>query len=274
MSASPGTGPRATASAVSVKTLQPLPALDRTYALVARRIGRELRRAEQAIDVLRLDGALNDAKDELDDAIRAEMLRVTEAWARHGGRPLMQLTPDMRGPLEQLHDLGVDEGLLELARLGYTDPQPPERAFAAPDPDPAAGLAGVFDTMEQGLAGITVRIEDELVAADLADMTSQAIARALLRVPGARDLASRVVSSALTSGLQLTFEENSTLVACWEYTAILDGGTCEVCAPLDGSRYRSLAALFEVLPGFGPNPRCRGGGRCRCRAVPCPPDET
>jgi hypothetical protein len=36
--------------------------------------------------------------------------------------------------------------------------------------------------------------------------------------------------------------------------------------------YDTLDALFEVLPDFGPNPDCLGGDRCRCRAVPMPPE--
>jgi hypothetical protein len=52
----------------------------------------------------------------------------------------------------------------------------------------------------------------------------------------------------------------------------LDGGTCDICAPMDGTEYHSLDELYTVLPDFGPNPNCLGGGRCRCRAIPCGPD--
>jgi hypothetical protein len=251
--------------------------LERTYAVIEAAIGRPLRDAEKAIDVLRLDSALERAKDELDQAITREMLRATRAWvaAARLGTPTLTLTPQMVKPLEELHRLGREEAALELLRLGYPDrdvmrpdARSRSRRYAAPDPDPGGDLNEALATVRAGLPGIAIRIEDELVAADLTEASSSALAHALLRVPGARDLASRVVSTALTSGFAETFERNSDLIDEWEYTAILDGGTCVVCAPLDGTRYPTLDALFRVLPNFGPNPLCHGRGRCRCRAVP------
>jgi len=68
----------------------------------------------------------------------------------------------------------------------------------------------------------------------------------------------------MIDGMGQTWEANQDLVRGWEYTAILDGGTCDACAPLDGTQYATLEELFLVLPDFGPNPECFGGGRCRC----------
>ena len=115
---------------------------------------------------------------------------------------------------------------------------------------------------------IGVRIEEELVTADLSGASLSAVVQALQRVPGARDVASRVVSTALIDGMGQTWDENEDLVRVWEYTAVLDRATCDRCRPLDGKRYDSWKAAQEDLPGGGPNPRCRGGGRCRCRLVP------
>lgn len=247
--------------------------LERTYALVERKIGRPLRDPEKAIDILKLDAALERAKDDLDQAIHTEMLRATRAWARAGEGPFpaLAITARMRAVLADLERLGRDEGVLELERLGYRDIRKGHRSYKAHDPIPGGGIPEILSTMDLGLAGLRVRIQDELVHADLGAASEDAIARALLQVPGGRDIASRVISTALTSGFAATFEENAHLVGGWEYTAVLDGGTCEVCAPLDGSRYATLPELFQVLPNFGPNPSCRGGGRCRCRAVPLPP---
>lgn len=258
------------------------PALERTFALVEQKIGRKLREAERAIDVLRLDSALNRAKDELEHAIRMEMQTATARWLRYDrlGTPQLRVTQAMRKPLQDLHRLGIHEASLELNRLGYTDTKPPDgrrrpRRYAtypgAPDPQPVGdGLDETYATIERGLPGIAVRIVDELVEADFTNPAAAALAQALLNLPGARDIASRVVSTALTSGLAQTFEQNQGLVTGWEYTAVLDSGTCDVCAPLDGTTYPTLDDLFEVLPNFGPNPDCDGGGRCRCRAVPSP----
>ena len=97
------------------------------------------------------------------------------------------------------------------------------------------------------------------------------IVDAVRATPGGRDIASRVVSRALMRGFQDRWENlGADVVAGWEYTAVLDGGTCDECEPLDGEVYATVDELYVVLPGFGPNPLCLGGGRCRCRAVPVP----
>lgn len=236
-------------------------------------VGRPLRQAEQAIDIVGLDRALNQAKDELEQAIDAEVRRAARRWQLTRVLPRLRRTAAMVAPLKRLHELGVTEAALELERLGYQDVRrgSAARAYAAPDPLPGGGFESLLNTLDRALVGLRVRVDEELVTADLADASSGALARALVKI-GGRDIASRVVSTALYSGMALTFEENEDLIPCWEYSSVLDGATCPVCAPLDGTEYRSLEALFQVLPNFGPNPRCHGGGRCRCRAVPCPPE--
>lgn len=253
--------------------------LERTYTLVEKKIGRPLREAERAIDILKLDHALNHAKDQLDAAIHTEMLRATKAWARSGIMPTLEITAAMRKPLASLERLGREEAVLELQRLGYHGIRKGMRSYKAPgpyDPIPGGGVIEILSTMDLGLAGLRVRIVDELVVLDLADEPATAIARALLRVPGGRDIASRVISTALTSGFGSSFEENAPLVddtgdgtgGGWEYSSVLDQASCEVCAPLDGTVYPTWEAIQAVLPGGGPNPRCLGGGRCRCRSIP------
>lgn len=228
-------------------------------------IGRPLRRAEEAIDVALLDQALREAKDAVDEAIEEEKLRAVLAWV--AGHPLkLHVTDGMLEPLDELTKLGREEARRELDRLGYTLP----RAFAAieefpDDRDP-------FGYLARNLIGVQIRIEQTFTTADLSLMATDAVARALLNVPGGRDIASRIVSTALLNGMAETWEEAQDLVGGWEYTAVLDGGVCDRCRPLDGTRYASWDEIQEVLPNGGPNPRCLGGGRCRCRAVPLPAD--
>jgi hypothetical protein len=251
----------------------PAASLDGTYALVERVIGRRLSQAERAVDVLLLHGALERAKNELDAAIHDEMLAATLAWersARATPHPQLELTDAIRAPLEELHALGRDEALNELERAGYGFDERTERMLAAPDPLRGGGFESLQNTVRRGLLGIGLRVADDLVAADLSSASSAMIAQALLAVPGARDLASRVVSTALYSGMGATFEENEELVDGWEYSAVLDAATCDQCGPLDGTTYESWDAIQDVLPNGGPNPECLGGGRCRCRAVPAP----
>lgn len=244
--------------------------LQTSRALVERIVGRQLRPAEEAIDVLRLDQALDTAKDDLEDAIRAEMVRGAKAWA-NGDTPSVYLdvTQEMLNILAQLSDLGAAEGVLELERLGYTGIRAPgggRRYITEPTP-PRRDLRSF---LHRNMLQIAVRIEDDHLHTDLAGVSEHAVALALLTTPGARDLASRVVSTAMIDGLGQTWEQNEDLISEWEYVSILDQGTCDECAPLDGTRYATIAELFVVLPDFGPNPLCLGGGRCRCRAIPAP----
>ncbi len=228
-------------------------------------VGRPLRQAEEAIDVALLDQALREAKDELDEALQAEMLRATLAWAR-GGALALKVTAAMLEPLDALAALGRDEARNELERLGYTLPRAlaQKRIEEFPDDrDPA-------DYLARNLVAIRVRIEETFVRADLSALSTDAVAYALLRVPGGRDIASRIVSTALVNGLAQTWEEVASDGIGFEYSAVLDGSGCERCAPLDGTRYASWDEIQTVLPNGGPNPRCLGGGRCRCRAVPVP----
>ncbi len=228
---------------------------------VERLVGRQLSEAEQAIDVALLDQALAGAKNRLERAIHVEISRGIRARGSQHRLELL-VTDAMRKPLEQLAELGRVEGWNELERLGY---DVAGRQYVDSRP---AGPGDLDDYLRRGLTGMQIRIEDELVFLDVGGAAQSALVRAALAVPGARDIASRMVSTALIGGLAETFDTVSDLIAEWEYTAILDGGTCDVCRPLNGTRYATLEELFRVLPNFGPNPRCLGGGRCRCRAVP------
>ncbi len=234
--------------------------------LVERAVGRQLTEAERAIDIVKLDRALARAKDDLNAAIHAEMLRATLVWIANGGSPRLTVTPDMRAVLDGLYLLGAEEAWLELDRLGY-DLQG-RRHYIEEGP----GDRDVPAYLTRNLRGIEIRIEDELVRADLSGLASSAVAHAVMQLPGARDLASRAISTAMINGFASTFDQVQDLIDAWQYTAILDGGTCDICRPLDGTVYETLEQLFVVLPNYGPNPRCFGGGRCRCRAIPMPAD--
>lgn len=228
-------------------------------------IGRPLRQAEQAIDVALLDEALREAKDAVDDAIEAEQVRAGQQWVLLGGRPSMNVTRGMLEPLEQLHELGREEAWNELERAGYTL----RRLSIEEIPESPDDLEAY---LRRNLTAIEVRIEQDLVRADLSGLAADAIARALLRIPGGRDIASRIVSTALIGGLAQTWDEVDAdgLVQGWEITAILDLGTCLPCREHDGLRFETRAQAYAFLPNGGPAVYCLGRGRCRCRLVPLP----
>lgn len=244
--------------------------------------------AEDAIDADGAIRALDGAKDKVERAIRRE---ARKAIRRAGARRKITVKPTrgMTAPLVALHTRGQRDARREARALGYRLP----RRFGADDPPD-------WSTLPDGLGGVTIRLRAELAAystkltdarnaavrasraagarpGSLGDAitrgTGSAAGRLLDRVPGARDVASQLVSESYASGLGDVYAAaGDDVFGGYLYTAILDRGTCDVCAPLDGTVYPTLEALYEVLPNFGPNPSCHGGYRCRCRGVPLPPD--
>jgi hypothetical protein len=118
------------------------------------------------------------------------------------------------------------------------------------------------------LPRISVRTRDRAIEADLSGAALSEVMRAGSRVPGALDAASEIVSSAYYGGMGEVFDAHADQVDGWEYTAIMDGGTCPECASRDGKTYESWTEAQVDMPNGGPNPRCHGRGRCRCRLVP------
>lgn len=246
----------------------------------------DVERAEAAVDGPGLIRALDGAKDRVERAIRAEARRaIRRAGTRN--RVELALTEGMITPLVALYRRGRREARREARVLGYAlgvrlAAGDPADLTTVPD-----GLGGVVTRLQSGLADLgakLTRARDDAVRAaaagagpgvEIGEAISRGIGsaagRLLDRVPGARDVASQLVSESLFSGLGDVYAANADAFGGYVYTAMLDDGTCEVCRPLNGRRYRTLAELYVDLPNFGPNPRCRGGYRCRCRGVPLPP---
>ncbi|MCC6224365.1 MAG: hypothetical protein IT201_12855 [Thermoleophilia bacterium] len=148
----------------------------------------------------------------------------------------------------------------------------PGRAFAVDPVDPTElrALAPLVGRLRGHLGDLETRVGREKLDVELGGYAADAVRRRLLRVPGARDVASGLVSGAFTSGLAVTYEQADAqrLFAGWQCSAVLDRATCPECAARDGRTYATLEEAYRDLPGFGPNPRCHGDGRCRCRLVP------
>lgn len=252
-------------------------------AFVERVIGRPLRPAEQVIDVLKLDAALNEAKDDLTRAIQVQQRRMARRSLATRRPVRLTATRSMLEPLERLFRLGREEALAELRRAGVQTVEP-RRQFAN-DPHRHAqphkklwhggALEVLAGKLESGLGRISRRVQEGVEAGsvqiDLGEQTQLAVARALLKVPGGRDLASQLVSVALDRGMALTFDANQAAVASWEQTAVLDGATCDPCEEADGTEFASWSDAQDQMPDGGPYVECDGGDRCRCRLVPTGP---
>jgi hypothetical protein len=94
-------------------------------------------------------------------------------------------------------------------------------------------------------------------------------AEVLDNIKGAQAIAADFANTVLARGVANVYEDHADLFDCWQYTAVMDPHTCDICAFMDGRQYRSLHDAYLDMPNFGPNPKCLGGGRCRCRLVPC-----
>ncbi len=240
-----------------------MPVTPRQRAFLEQGLGRPLTDAELHIDVAGIDRLLEAAKDRLEQAVDMEKRRAVRRMLR-GHRPRLDVTGPMVAVLRDLVREGRRHAGREIQSLGVE----PGRAFAVDPVEPR--LEPSVARLRDGLARLEVRVGREAVAADIGGVAGDAVRRRLLRVPGARDAASRVVSGAFTAGLAATFEDADAqgLFAGWQYTAVLDTGTCPECRERDGRTYRTLEEAYADLPNFGPNPRCFGDGRCRCRLVP------
>lgn len=137
-------------------------------------------------------------------------------------------------------------------------------------------LKGIKATLETKLAALEGRLVTEAEDTDLGGAAAAAIIDALANIPGALSVAADLVSGAMFQGLGDTFDANSDEIDTggggngWDYTAVMDGSTCDECETRDGEHFdtwEEIAGSDGPLPDGGPNPDCFGGERCRCRAT-------
>jgi hypothetical protein len=232
----------------------------RAAALAEQRLGRPLTAAEHNFDIAAAHTALEDGKQKLAEAIEAEKRRAIQRWVR-GGKVKLTVTPAMEKVLRQLHDAGAKAATAELRRRGV---ELQVEGYAAA----TTRLKRIIKQLGKLLPSLALRVRRGAVQADVQDAGAAAVARQLAKVPGALDIASRMVSSGWNAGRASVFETHQELVPKWQYSAVLDARTCDICEHNDGTEFDTLDALYELLPNFGPCPDCLGDGRCRCTGLP------
>lgn len=235
------------------------------------RRGRALSAAEKNIDIAGMQSALEDGKLALAAAIEDAQAAAVKRWqaAGHRGQIRVKVTPAMQKILDGLAQAGEEHGHAELRKAGYSGYSAKSRRRK---------LQKLLADLRTKLGGINFRLRKRSTELDLSTLSKGKIAEALAKVPGALDVAGRMVSSAMYQGLGAAFDQASGLVDQadggggngWEYTAVMDGGTCDPCAESDGTEYATFDDAEVDLPGGGPNPDCDGDGRCRCRIAPKP----
>jgi hypothetical protein len=241
--------------------------------------GREARNphpAEAIVDVEATSIMLDAAKAAVHEAIVAEAKRAIQAARRRRVRRIrLQVTEGMVQPLAELYQWATEEAAREMERLGVA-----RIGLAESDPaDPR--LIGPIRPVVARLEFDLRRLEGR-IGRDLSDVgglnevlgtVPGMAARRLAEIPGALDAASYLVTPSYAMGLEDVYKANADLFGGYLYSASLDGGTCVECRSKDGREYATLEEAEVDLPGFGPNPSCRGGSRCRCRLVPLAPGE-
>jgi hypothetical protein len=241
-------------------------------AMIEKMIGRELTLAERNIDIPGLNRDLNDAKARLAGAVERAKMKAVRAWLATGmvGLIVVQVTPEIRDLLAEMYDAGWRHAQEELRKGGYAAFTDRRRRRREAVKRLSQQLATLFGT-------INFRVNEEAAATlDLGIVAADALAEELAKVPGALDVASRMTSPGVYAGLGDAFDVAADTVDVdaggrgWEYTSVMDKGTCEPCAGAHGRTYPSWAAAQIDLPNGGPNPRCFGGTRCRCRLAPVP----
>ena len=236
--------------------------LELARPLVERSIGRELRHTERVVDVFKLTAALEKAKADLTQAIKAEQRRAVRKVVLGSSRKIrLDFTPAMRAPLERLVGIGKREARAELLRAGY---DLSGRSFVA-NMRPGPGGWAAYGRKE--LAALSVRIDGKRVEVTAAGAAQAAVIDALYAVTGSLGIASKVVSTALDEGLASTFADVADLVSGWEFSSVLDGATCSECESMDGETFETWEEIEVLIP----LPDCEGGGSCRCGAIPLGP---
>lgn len=76
------------------------------------------------------------------------------------------------------------------------------------------------------------------------------------------DIASQASNAAIGAGRSAELEERADDIEIYEYSALLDSGTCEICDEADGKQSKDPADLPDA-----PNSDCLGNSRCRCFIV-------
>jgi hypothetical protein len=236
-----------------------------TWPLVERAIGRPLRPAEKVRDWIKIGGTLDQAKDDLAEAIRIEQRRAVRRAILRSGEVVLSLTAAMTAPLAFLKAFGAREARAELRRAGY---DVSARALVA---RPIPGPEGPTEYVRAELAALSVKIERERVVLEASGAAQEAVIGALYKVAGARGIASKVVTTAMNQGFASTFADFRDVVSGWERTGAGDADMCDVCASEDGAQFDTWEEAMDSLPEGGPDPDCAGGGACRCELVPLGP---
>lgn len=219
---------------------------------------------------------LDHAKAVCHGEILAAAHHAIRVGRRRGVFPALAVTQGMVDAVISAYRGGVHQARAEAGRMGrtpgtFTDIRPMNTRVWRWLPD---SVKRVIIRLQGDLDRLTVSIARDLQAEGMSAALGRVpalVKKRLAEVPGALDAASRIAPPAFTGGLADHYTPNQHLFSGFVYSAEGDRGTCDECDSKHGTFYESLEdAARDGMDGFGPNPLCRGGFRCRCRLVPQP----
>ncbi len=239
---------------------------------------RELTPIEQTIDLKSMVADFDNGKARMTAillSIRDELIKQSVgAMKQLDGSSIHELTltppaksySKVRKEIDKLFQTGRDQVADELKRQGKSSSTPDELKKKG---DWAAFLDRISDlVISRLISEISTRAINFFVSRGLLDRDDDEIIselRAALEDQSTKtfeDIANQATNSAIGEGRDVELSERADDIEVYEYSAILDGGTCEPCNDADGKQSKDPADLPET-----PNPDCEGGSRCRCFTI-------
>lgn len=248
---------------------------------------RALTLAEQSVNFGEIDGKLTGAVDAMTRAVAGVQAKqiakladlATKAIAAKDFKKLEDIDVPFRaemaaaieGVLTDLYTYGRQQVKQELdkqtgAKLAESWPAPLTEADAALIREflktRAKANANILATKLK--SSVTFGALDQ-IKAGVVDRQSLETAMTVLSDKELQQAAEYSVNEAFNFGRSSEAQAAADDIASVQYSALLDDGTCDVCAPLDGQEWDYADPRTELYANG--NPQCDGRGRCRCMEV-------
>jgi len=234
---------------------------------------------ERAVDWQMLNTALDDAELEIVEAYKSVRMKqldkaVDEAMKAIVTEDVAKLE-SVNVPFKNESSLAISRPLLKLCRIGSGAVQAeagrmggtPIRLSSPLDPEAddtarsflMARARMIASTLAERMRGSLMRAGMDMIRSGQQDRAILYAKVTVLSDATIRRESSSSVSEALSLGRLSIAAANGDSIIDVEYSAVLDGDTCDPCEADDGETFDNV----EDAPAT-PNPDCEGRDRCRC----------
>jgi hypothetical protein len=238
--------------------------------------------------VLRLTGEAHDLLQAIDERLIAQVGKASGIDAMTAAVRTLEVPPTDRAKLRRVmmgaatraRQYGDNAVMMEDARQQGLDPNgvivAPRVEFAADEKQKDAQVQAAVDAAAEdeaarreaavrGAVLLAIHMAGTMAAAELLKQAQTAARDNLqnLSVTRLEDNMQQVVNTGFGVGRRDGATRLGDSIKAKVYSAVMDGGTCDACAPYDGAMYPP--DYPEDATGVqAPNPKCYGRGRCRC----------